>query len=50
MLTVIKNPLNASYAGMLKKPDMSLVIGDLSSRNQYKKIQNTFLQVGDKYF
>lgn len=34
MLTVIKNPLNPSYAGMLKKPDMSLVIGDLSD-NEY---------------
>jgi hypothetical protein len=34
MLTVIQNPLNPSYAGMLKKPDMSLVIGDLSD-NEY---------------
>jgi hypothetical protein len=34
MLTVIQNPLNASYAGMLKKPDMSLAIGDLSD-NEY---------------
>jgi hypothetical protein len=31
MLEVIKNALITSYSGMLKIPDMSLVIGDLSN-------------------
>lgn len=31
MLEVIKNSMITSYSGMLKTPDMSLVIGDLSN-------------------